>query len=105
MHWIFDISLAFLVIGLTEAIVKPIAKGLVERQLRKILPVAMEYLDLSMPEMIFQYTGEQMNTALKMKLEDVLGRSISQSELDYVFKTYDPRISSDYHHEIGSQSQ
>jgi hypothetical protein len=103
-HVVVDALIAFAILGVTEAVVKPVAKLIVQNRLRKYLPVALEFLDLSMPEMIFQYTGNQMNTALKMKLEDTFGKPVSQRDLDAVFNIYDPRISSDFHHEFGHEA-
>jgi hypothetical protein len=103
MNWLFDFLFLFLGMGLTEAVIKPLAKRFVTSQINKVLPAALEFLDLNMPEMIFQYTGSQMNHAMRLKLEDLLGRTATQSEIDTVFQTYDARISSDFHHEIGIQ--
>jgi hypothetical protein len=95
MRFIIDIAIAFLVLGITEAVIKPIAKQWVMKKIVKFTPVVFETLDKQMPELLKAYNGKQLEQVVRTKLEMLTGESWSDRDIDQVFKLYDPRITAD----------
>jgi hypothetical protein len=95
MRFLIDGAIAFLLLGITEAVIKPIAKQWIKRKIIKFAPVAFEILDKEMPELLKAYNGKQLEQVVRAKLETLTGESWSDSDIDEVFKLYDPRITAD----------
>lgn len=85
----------FLLLGLTTAIVAPIAKRVVKRRLIRWGPVAFELLDRELPQLFGQYSGAEITAMVRSRLETLTGESWSDADLDQVFHHYDPRITAD----------
>lgn len=86
----------FLLLGLTTAIVAPIAKRFVKRRLIRWGPVAFELLDRELPQLFGQYSGAEITAMVRSRLEALTGESWSDADLDQVFELYDPRITADH---------
>jgi hypothetical protein len=95
MRSIIDIAIAFLLLGFTEAVIKPIAKQWVMKKIVKYTPAVFEILDKQMPELLKAYNGKQLEQVVRTKLETLTGESWSDRDIDQVFKLYDPRITAD----------
>jgi hypothetical protein len=89
---ISSFALAFLLLGVQEALIKPIAKTLLKRKIIKHAPAAMQFLDEKMPGAFSRYNARDLNTQLKERLESITGESWGEKEVDEMFKIYDPRI-------------
>lgn len=85
----------FIILGVTAAIVTPIAKRVVKRRLIRWGPAAMELLDRELPHLFGRYSGVEITAMLRTKLETLTGESWSDADLDDVFQLYDPRITAD----------
>jgi hypothetical protein len=95
--WASGAAIAFISIGIEEALIKPIAKRFVKKKIIKYAPVAMQFLDEQMPRMIVQNTGDGIGASLRKRLESITGESWEDKEIDEMFKIYDPRITADKH--------
>ena len=89
------ILLDFVAIGLTAAIVTPIAKRVVKRKLIRWGPAAMELLDRELPHLFGRYSGTEITAMVRTRLETLTGESWSDADLNDVFQLYDPRITAD----------
>lgn len=85
----------FIAIGLTAAIITPIAKRVVKRRLIRWAPIAMDILDREMPQLFGNRSGQELTDMLRTKLETLTGESWSDTDLDDLFRLYDPRITAD----------
>jgi hypothetical protein len=90
-------TIAFIWLGLQEALIKPAAKKFFKRKVIKYAPVAMQFLDEQMPRMIVQNDGKTMERSLMERLESITGESWKKSEIDEFFSIYDARITADKH--------
>jgi hypothetical protein len=97
MKYLTDGVIAFFILGVVEALIKPIAKTLIRKKILKYAPVAMSFLDEQMPRMIVENDSIQMRRFLKERLESLTGEGWDDKELDEMFKIYDPRITADKH--------
>lgn len=87
--------LDFIALGLTAAIITPIAKRVVKCRLIRWAPSAMEILDREMPQLFGNRSGQELTDMLRTKLETLTGESWSDVDLDNLFLLYDPRITAD----------
>lgn len=92
IHWLLDLAVSVLLLGLTEALLKPIAKRWVQRRLLRHAPAALALLDRQLPQLLGQLNGEQLEAIVRHKLESLTGESWSTADLNQVFALYDPRI-------------
>lgn len=90
MRFLLDAAIAFLILGLVESLVKPLAKGLVEHQLRRVLPQVYAQLDTQMPGLLESATPEQMTAAIAQAIEVAKGVAATQAEIKRVAALYDP---------------
>jgi hypothetical protein len=90
-----SVLLAFILLGVQEAIIKPIAKTLIKRKIIKYAPAAMQYLDERVPAAFSRYNSKEMSYQLKARLESITGESWKDNEINEMFKIYDPRITAD----------
>lgn len=95
MKLLIEAVLFFLTLGLTEAVIKPIARQWVRRRVIKYGPMVLGLLDAQMPHLLKEYDGKQLEQIVRTKLEELTGESWSKEELDEVFRMYDPRITAD----------
>lgn len=89
---ISSLALAFLLLGIQEALIKPIAKTILKKKIIKHAPAAMQFLDEKMPGAFSRYNARDLNIQLKERLELITGESWGEKEIDEMFKIYDPRI-------------
>lgn len=85
----------FIALGITAAIITPIAKRVVKRRLIQWAPTAMDILDREMPQLFGNRSGQDLTDMLRTQLETLTGESWSDSDLNQVFELYDPRITAD----------
>lgn len=87
-----SIAIAFVLLGIEEALIKPVAKSFTKRKIVKHAPAAMQFLDEIMPGAFSRYNANDLNLLLKQRLESATGESWGEKEVDRMFAIYDPRI-------------
>jgi hypothetical protein len=95
---VLDLAIAFLTLGLVEAVVKPIAKRFMQRRLLQHAPTLLRFLDGQMPSLLQAYRGQELEQVLRTQLEKLTGESWAGESLDALFQLYDPRITADRLH-------
>ncbi len=73
MRWLLDLAAAFLVLGLVEALVKPLARRFVQRR-----------------------SGAELEQVVRQKLEALTGESWKGEDLGPPFALFDPRAAADH---------
>lgn len=95
MRLLIDLLLAFLVLGLVEAVVKPIAKRFMQRRILRAAPLVLAQLDPYMPALLQQCSGAELEQLVRTKLENLTGESWAGDDLTLFFRLFDPRIAAD----------
>ena len=54
-----DLAIIFLTLGITEAIIKPLAKRFVQRRILKAAPAILRAVDARLPELLALPTGDR----------------------------------------------
>jgi hypothetical protein len=98
MRLAIDLLITFLTLGLVEAVIKPIAKRLVQRRLLQHAPTLLRFLDTQMPSLLQAYRGQELDQVVRTQLEKLTGESWADQSLDPLFELYDPRITADHLH-------
>ena len=70
-----DLAIIFLGLGITEAIIKPIAKRVVQRRILKAAPAILRAIDARLPELLALPTGEALEAQVRTIAEQVTGES------------------------------
>jgi hypothetical protein len=93
MHVILDLTLAFLLLGVVEAVVKPIAKTYAKRRIVKVLPLVLDWMDDHIYELVDNGDKgpEQLELLVRGKLESLTGESWEDENIDEVFSAFDLR--------------
>lgn len=89
MRAVSDAVVTFVTLGFTEAVVKPIAKALVQRSLKRALPYVYERLDNEMPTLL-KTTPIEMVAEFGAAIEQATGRPATSRQIAYVARNYDP---------------
>ncbi len=92
MTWLVDVIYAFVLLGVVEALIKPLAKRFVERKLIRALPLVFDALDPIMPELLRQYTAAELEDIVRAYLTKFTGDDWSGRNVDAFFERYDPRL-------------
>ncbi|MGL6134999.1 MAG: hypothetical protein ACRC1L_12545, partial [Prochlorococcaceae cyanobacterium] len=74
-----------------EAVVKPIAKHVVQRRILRAAPLVFAQLDPFMPALLQQCSGAQLEQIVRTKLETLTRESWAGEDLSLFFRLYDPR--------------
>lgn len=91
MTMALSLLLAFLTLGVTEAVIKPLAKWFVERRIRAALPGLFAALDPIMPTMIANYEAGALENRVREELSAITGQDWTKQEVETFFRLYDPR--------------
>ena len=89
---LFSILLNFIVLGFTEAVIKPIAIKVVRKQLVRWTPVVLCYLDELIPSLFNSDSKVDLDTLVRNKFFELTGEDWSKINIDYFWELYDPRI-------------
>jgi hypothetical protein len=95
MRPLLDLLVAFLLLGLMEALLKPLAKRFVQRRILQVAPLVFSQLDPYMPALLQQCSGAQLEQLVRTKLETLTGESWASDDLSLLFRLYDPRLAAD----------
>ena len=85
-----DALIAFVVMGLTEAVIKPLAKAMIDRPLRRALPHVYDRLDNEMPTLLRTATPEVMAAEIAASIAQATGREATARQIQQVAQLYDP---------------
>ncbi len=86
-----SLALAFLLLGLTEAVIKPLAKRFVQRQLINAAPKVFELLDPVMPDLVKKHSAEEIQQIAREKFSEITGEDWSKANIEMFWQLYDPR--------------
>lgn len=80
-----------LALGVTEAVIKPLAKRWVQRRLLAAAPAVLRQIDALLPELVLTCTGPELEAAVRLAFEQATGESWASADLDPFFELYDIR--------------
>lgn len=86
-----DLLIIFLGIGLTEAVVKPVAKRWMQRRILKAAPVILRAIDAQLPELLTLPTGAALEARVRSIAEEATGESWAEDDLGPLFELFDLR--------------
>lgn len=86
-----DAVIAFLVLGFTEAVVKPFAKRWMQRRLLSAAPAVLKQLDARLPALLLSTDAEGIELFTRETLKQVTGESWDDVNIDPLFELFDIR--------------
>lgn len=92
MRWLADAVWFVLALGLVEAVVKPISKLLVQRQVLRLAPLLLQRLDAVLPQWLLECDGAELEQRVRALAEELTGESWQQVDLAPLWQLFDPRI-------------
>jgi hypothetical protein len=95
MHWTLNIAIAFLLLGLTEAFIKPLAKHLMRRKIMKVAPAVLERIDLVLPTILTRGSGENIDAYTRRLLQELTDEDWSDADIEPIFSLFDIRSAAD----------
>lgn len=95
MRTLADLVIAFLSIGVAEAVVKPAAKHFIERRIRSAAPVILAELDRHLPALLQAGGREAIEGFVRGELEVHTGQVARQGDVERLFALFDPRVTAD----------
>jgi len=90
LRTLLDGLVAFLVMGLTEAVIKPLAKAAIDRPLRRALPSVYERLDNEMPTLLRTADAEMMAAEIAASIAQATGNPATARQIQQVVDLYSP---------------
>lgn len=87
---LIDGLVAFLLTGLTEAVVKPLAKAAMDRSLKRALPYVYERLDDEMPTLLRTADPEVMTAEIAASIAQATGNPATAHQIEQVVALYSP---------------
>ena len=88
---LIDLAIIFIGIGLTEAVVKPIAKRWIQRRILRAAPVILREVDRRLPELLTLPSGAALEARVRTIAEQVTGESWATDDLGPLFELFDLR--------------
>ena len=88
---LLDLAIAFTLLGITEAVIKPLAKRFVQRRILKAAPAILRAVDARLPELLTLPTGEALEARVRSIAEEVTGESWASDDLGPLFELFDLR--------------
>jgi hypothetical protein len=92
INWSLDLFVSFILLGLTEALVKPAATYWARKNIIKWTPVALSYVDQILPDFVLSEATVDLDRLVRDKLSAVTGEDWSNKNIDYFWHVYDPRV-------------
>lgn len=91
MRALVDAIWVFIGLGVTEAIVKPIAKRWVQRRVIKAAPVVLEKVDSILPELIKLQDAVSVEAKVREIAQELTGENWDNVNIDPLFELFDLR--------------
>ncbi len=91
MEIIYSLISGFVLMGITEAIIKPLATRLTQRLVLKYAPQVFEKLDLLLPEAMNNPNDVDLDKFVRGEFSKESGKDCSNLNLNHFWKMYDPR--------------
>ena len=88
---LLDLAIAFAMLGITEAVIKPVAKRFIQRRILKAAPAILRAVDARLPELLALPTGEALEARVRTIAEQVTGESWATDDLGPLFELFDLR--------------
>jgi hypothetical protein len=85
-----DALIAFLMLGITEVLIKPLAMAVVDRPLKRALPAVFERLDNDMPELLQKADPEVMTAEIAAAITEATGNGATARQIEQVVSLYSP---------------
>ena len=92
---LIDLAIIFIGIGLTEAVVKPLAKRWVQRRILRAAPVILRAIDARLPELLTLPSGAALESRVRSIAEEVTGEPWATDDLGPLFTMFDLRKAAD----------
>ena len=96
MRWLLDLAVAFLALGVLEAVVKPLARRFVQRRILSVAPLLFRQLDPLLPGLLQRCSGAELEQVVRQKLEALTGESWATDNLEPLFALFDLRAAADH---------
>jgi len=96
MRWLLDLAIAFLALGMLEAVVKPQARRFVQRRILSVALLLFRQLDPLLPGLQQHCSGAELEQVVRQKLEALTGESWATDDLEPLFALFDPRAAADH---------
>lgn len=97
MRFLFDAAAAFMMLGLVEAVVKPIARRYMRRKIIAYAPNVLKVLDQKLPQLLADgATGADVEAYVRRQLEALTGESWADADVGPIFELFDPRALADH---------
>lgn len=93
---LYNLGVSFLVLGVVEAVIKPVAKRFVQRKIIKYAPMVYRVIDPMMPYLLVRYSGAELEQIVRQKFTELTGEDWSQTNLEPFWQWYDPRKNADH---------
>lgn len=87
---LIDAAIAFVVLGFTEVVIKPLASAFVSRSLKRGLPYIFERLDNEMPTLLREADPEVMTAEIASTIAQATGNPATARQIDQVVALYSP---------------
>ena len=78
-------------LGLTEAVLKPLAKRFIQRRILRAAPSILRAIDARLPELLTLPTGAALEARVRSIAEEVTGESWAEDDLGPLFTLFDLR--------------
>jgi len=88
---LLDLFVAFVLLGVLEAIIKPVAIRVIQWKVIKYGALAMSFLDQHVKDFT-DLEGEQIENALRNYMEEVTRTEWTDRDLDKIFRLHDMRL-------------
>jgi len=88
---LLDLFVAFVLLGVLEANVKPVAIRVIQWKVIKYGALAMSFLDQHVKDFT-DLEGEQIENALRNYMEEVTRTEWTDRDLDKIFRLHDMRL-------------
>jgi hypothetical protein len=95
MNYIINIASAFLLLGIVEAVIKPVAKRFTQRKLLRFTPHVLRALDHQLPELLQTGNGQTLDNYVRLRFEALTGESWANANLAPFWEAFDPRATAD----------
>ena len=87
---LIDAAIAFVLLGITEVLIKPLAMVVVRRPLKNALPYIFEHLDNEMPTLLREADPEVMTAEIAATIAQATGNPATAQQIEQVVTLYSP---------------